>query len=145
MRLTSEAHAALTSFGRPWVLGGDFNMPPTRVLHELHALSLLGMVCYPPMSTYVSGITHTVIDYVVCHPYITSLVGSVEALRHTDLAPRLPACLMLSTFVPDTPVTVLRTPPRQSLLPLCGPQTGFTAVDARLVEASAAFSEALTT
>ena len=97
------------------------------------------------MSTYVSGITHTVIDYVTCHPYIASLVGSVEALRHTDPTPRLPVCLTLSAFVPDTPVTVLRTPPRHSLLPMCVPQNDLTAVDARLVEGSAAFSEAFTT
>ena len=34
MRLVSEAHAVLQSFGRPWILGGDFIMPPTRVLQS---------------------------------------------------------------------------------------------------------------
>ena len=92
MLILEEAAVALGTVSGPWVIGGDWNMPP----HTLAASGWLDMVGGLVVATTLPTCNESVYDYFVVQRSIAHAVVGVQPLSDGGLNPHWPTRLVAS-------------------------------------------------
>ena len=114
---------SLAEGGRPFVIAGDHNMPPSQLAGFLEDRELHIRTLVPAEPTCITKDASSTIDYVVVHGLLAGAASGAEVLHGFNLSPHRPVRVELQLGELAREVPVWRRAECGSARPVFGPMT----------------------
>ena len=112
-KLLEHAVAVLSAYGSPWILGGDYNLPPQDILHLFpHVLEQANAYVFAtelPTHCPTAG-QHRTLDYLICSSAACQWIGEVYVDYSIAAAPHRALRIKLRAYRHNFTVECSRSP-----------------------------------